>query len=181
MIRTRSLSPRDRRALRVALLCCSIALLWMALRPSEGLLAEARREAEVQRRAWQAEFALISREPNAGRSDDLLREAVAGFDPLASASELAARVELLAASAPVHLVKLDPQVAITEADTATVVVELEGRGDYESILYLVAAIEQGSPFLDIEKLKISARSHAGDREQLDVVARLVGFFVLEGH
>jgi type II secretory pathway component PulM len=180
------LNARDRRALRLgaALLLCAAFVRFGGL-PLVAALSESRS-------AFQRETALLNREYR------LLRDAralPARFDtaaneylslatallPGSTADEiiahLAARVERIAARSPVLLTRIEQITA--DADTSGIEayrLRVEGEGDLEGILSVVAALEAGPRLLRVDDLSLHTRNSealipdVGLGGELDVIA-----------
>lgn len=181
-----SLSPRDRRALKLGASVLAPALLFaLVVRPCAARLASVREELRAQRALLAQERELVaSLAANGWRRDELelARHAAADLflpssDPLLAQGELATRIGQLAreANVLVQQVTSEGPEALPGGITA-VDLGLHAEGDFEGVLELLRKFEGSRTLFHVRRLSIEAVRPAGvdggDMEVLAIVATL---------
>jgi hypothetical protein len=161
-----SLSPRDRRALRVAALIGAAALIVvLGLRPAWRAYVDASDELALERRTLARERGLVAASPRirAARTEGARRMAdlaprvfVVPSANLASAA-LAGYVRELADSVGVTIAQLTPPESPDDrVRFGPVAVQVQGRGDLEGVLGLLRALESGPKLVRLDSIDIAA-------------------------
>lgn len=181
-----SLSPRDRRALRIgALIAVPVMVFTLVLRPYFHALSDARERLVSERELLAREQAVLA---DADRYPPVIADATSalrgegprlfrGVDDLAAASALEGYVADQASRHRVMVERSESRSAgETSAGLVTVQADFQATGDLQGILSFLRALETGSRLVRVERLGIERRVAATpDEEVLSLSATAQGF------
>lgn len=188
-----TLSPRDRRALRLAAIVLLPSLGWVyGARPYLESLGAMRDQVVIERATLSRERALVSeraRNPGAQRDMEKVAQSTGprlfeGRDAVIASAELASYVTETAERARVNLQQAATRPMISAAPGVRLLrIEIRGESDLEGILAFLNALETGYKLVRFDKLDIShapGRSTEEDGyETLTLAATVSGFAVDE--
>jgi hypothetical protein len=167
------ISPRDRRALRLAAAVSVGALAWaFGVMPAWRTYQDAREQLATERRMLAREVGLLAASERviAAAAEGGRREAavvprlfVAPTVDVASAA-LAGYLQEQADDAGVTVTQLSPPVEPGgRLPTGPVAVRIEGRGDLETVLTLLRELERGPKLVHLDSIDIAAGGRAERR------------------
>jgi hypothetical protein len=190
---TPTLSPRDRRALRLAAIILLPSLGWVyGARPYIESLGAMRDQVVTERATLSRERTLLAeqlRNPGSQRDLEKVAQSTAprlfeGRDAVIASAELASYVTETAERARVNLQQAATRPMISAAPGVRLLrIEIRGESDLEGILAFLNALETGYKLVRFDKLDIShapGRSTEEDGfETLSLAATVSGFAIDE--
>lgn len=189
----RTLSTRDRRALRLGMLLLAPALVWgLLVRPYIGALSETRARLDDERALLARERRLVN---DASTFPERRRRAstalgatwtrvVRGADTISIAASLTGYVSTEAEGAGLLVEQVESRGAdslqsarLARGGLVASTVELRARGDLERVLHFLAAMESGETYVRVDRLRLvktPAPGDATDQETLTLTATVSG-------
>lgn len=192
MIRSlsKSLSPRDRRALLWGGAVSAAALVFaFGVRPYVWALRDTRESLGVQRELLAREGAVLSASSRFPAALQRSRGALAeqstplfgGFDELSATSNLSDHISETALANRVLIQQLDTRSAEALAEgMVALAVDVRAEGDFEGVLHFLNSLERGDKLIRVSALVLTrmdrpAASGAPDTEVLSVTGTMTGY------